>query len=392
LQLVDSLSTDEEVEGNSYSIEDSYRCKSDQTMHDTSSRIGSSPATAALIARKPVSRFKAIVAPMLISTFLTLLAGEVIARVFVAADPVEVHPELLWRNRPSVKYWPNPAVSQGSRWITVDERGFRKTVGVPSAGGRRLVVLGDSAMFGFLLDDGETFSSQLQSLAGSKLHVINTGVVGWGLFQEEILLRREIKELRPEIVLVHHQSFDVLRQPLDEPQRSNYFFWHSRLKEAVKFSRLATVFARLVKKVRLALSHKSVDTEVADLDSGPIAPLTASFVDCWKKDAERLLAIKELVERHGAKLVVLTGSPRDQLQVERDGPRIRFFVEQMAALCRANGILEVSMTERMRGLDEKLMTLLPVDRHPSAFWNRLNAEETYRRLDRAGLLGDSRDQ
>ncbi len=361
-------------------------------MHDTSLRIGSSPAAGAVLARKPVSRFKAIVAPMLISTLLTLLAGEVIARVFVAPDPVEVDPELLWRNRPSVKYWPNRAVRQGSRWITVDERGFRRTVGVPSAGGRRLVVLGDSAMFGFLLDDGETFSSQLQSLAGNKVHVINTGVVGWGLFQEEILLRREIKELRPEIVLVHHQSFDVLRQPLDASRRSNYFFWHYRLKEAVKFSRLATVFARLVKKVTLALSHQSVDTEVADVDRGRNDALTASFVECWKKDAERLLSIKALAERHGAKLVVLTGSPRDQLLVEGDGPRIRFFVEQMAAFCRANGILEVSMTERMRGYDAKSLTLLPVDSHPSALWNRLNAEETHRSLERAGLLGDSRDE
>lgn len=59
--------------------------------------------------------------------------------------------------------------------ITVDGRGFRRTLpAVASA--HRILVVGDSVAFGLGVDDGQTMASALQSLLGGSVQVVNAGV------------------------------------------------------------------------------------------------------------------------------------------------------------------------------------------------------------------------
>jgi hypothetical protein len=343
-------------------------------------------------ARKRGCGLKPKILTFLASSLLTFLAAELILRISLRTDHEEymVDEELLWVFRPNQRILIRPAAGQGSRVMTIDERGFRNTTAVPSAGGRRLMVLGDSAMFGSSLDDSDTFSSQLQSLARSELQVVNTAVGGWGLFQEEMLLRREIKRLRPDIILVHQQSLDVVRQPFPENEslRRASFLWECRVANAVRhYSKVLTFLARLGRKVILGRSNRGVVNEVIDKNPRQTNRPSETFVECWRKDRQRFRAMKELADQHGAEFVVLTGSPADCV-LDHKGPNITFFIDQMGAMCREEAIVEVSMTERLRGYDMKSLTLYPVDGHPSPLWNRLAAEETYQTLKRAGLLGE----
>jgi hypothetical protein len=327
---------------------------------------------------------------------LTFLTGELILRVgLLRSDREEffVDEELLWLNRPGQRIRLEPTDEQASRAVTVDERGFRTTIGAKSGRGRRVLVLGDSAMFGSLLDDHETFSSQLQWLAGEQLEVINAGVGGWGLFQEEMLLRREIERLRPDIVLVNQQSLDAVRQPFpeNEPAVKESFLRQSRMIYALRrYSKLGNLMAHLARKVILGRTNRGVVNEVTSISVGRGQGPSPAFVNCCKRDTERLIAMKAVADRHGAILGVLVGGPRDHVAQARDDANIAFFLDEMAASCRANGIFEVDLTPRARDYDLKTLTLYPVDGHPSPLWNRMLAEETYRTLQLAGLLGETR--
>src|SRR5262249_52130657 len=156
--------------------------------------------------------------------------------------------------------------------------------------------------------------------------------------------------------------------------------WECRVANAVRhYSKLLTFLAHLGRKVVLGRSNRGVVNEVLDKNPSPGGRTSPAFVECWKKDRERFRAMKELAERHGAKLVVVTGSPADCV-LDHNRLNIAYFFEQMGVMCRDEGIVEVSLIEPLRGYDLKTLTLYPVDGHPSPLWNRLAAEETYRTL------------
>jgi lysophospholipase L1-like esterase len=67
--------------------------------------------------------------------------------------------------------------------FAVDERGFRRTLPVVRAS-RRVLMVGDSVLFGVGVDDRSTLASALQQLVGDTVEVTNAGVGGYGV--EEI--------------------------------------------------------------------------------------------------------------------------------------------------------------------------------------------------------------
>jgi hypothetical protein len=65
----------------------------------------------------------------------------------------------------------------------------------------RVMVLGDSFVWGFRLDAHDRFSNQLEAaIPGSE--ILNLGCSGYGQDQEYLLLRREIGRYRPDVVVV----------------------------------------------------------------------------------------------------------------------------------------------------------------------------------------------
>lgn len=105
--------------------------------------------------------------------------------------------------------------SRGFAWgvdVQVNADGFRdRSYARPKpAGTARVVVLGDSIVFGTGLAAEETFAKQLEAhLAPRAIEVLNLGVPGYDVAQEVALLEHVALAYEPDVVLVGYSVNDV---------------------------------------------------------------------------------------------------------------------------------------------------------------------------------------
>lgn len=132
---------------------------------------------------------------------LRVLGGAVLATLLletairVAVGNAQMSPPLFetttgaegYRLRPSV----SAQVRQFGRTVTMttDGDGHRLTPAAP-AGAPKLHLVGDSQVFGWGLDDGETLGAQLQRALGDTVQVVNHGVPGYGPQEYLAVLKR----------------------------------------------------------------------------------------------------------------------------------------------------------------------------------------------------------
>jgi hypothetical protein len=96
-----------------------------------------------------------------------------------------------------------PGVTQTYRWTaSIDADGGRRTAYVEPTSGRRIVVLGDSWIFGWALNEEQTFSWLLQHYVGGRYVVRNFAQTGGGSTQELITVRQIADSLGPDDVVV----------------------------------------------------------------------------------------------------------------------------------------------------------------------------------------------
>jgi lysophospholipase L1-like esterase len=161
------------------------------------------------------------------ATVLGLAACEMAARVVFPAPPDPTRqPQIVYRVDPQVRYVLSPN-QQGwidDGFVTTNSRGFRgREVDMPKPAGRvRIVALGDSVTFGWGVNDADTFCSQLEhdlrmQHPGVDVDVVNLGVPGYATRQEIALLKRNLAELQPDIVLVGFYSNDLPDTLDDKP-------------------------------------------------------------------------------------------------------------------------------------------------------------------------------
>ena len=190
-----------------------------------------------------VLRGLGLVALVLVSAALPLLAAEVVLRLmpepnsYVSRDG---------REKPRF----NTYVSSGllayelrSNWTSVhDSAEFEVTVRTNALGLRgrrvsspkdegtyRIVMLGDSFVFGFGVEDDETLAAQLEATLGTRhegIEVLNAGVPGWSTDQYYLFLRTRLDEITPDLVMLglldndpgdlmwHRLRFDDRRLPV----------------------------------------------------------------------------------------------------------------------------------------------------------------------------------
>jgi hypothetical protein len=347
----------------------------------------------------PRNRLRAKLILLCASLLLCFMGGELFLRLFVPQSRVAfvVDDDLLWRNSPNQWFRLPPAPDhKRARIVSIDERGYRRTVPVPTTGRRRILVLGDSSMFGQGISDEETFSSQLQALVGDRYEVINTGVPGWGAFQMEMLLKRIIEPVRPEIVIAFYDDCDVLRQPFppDQPQRKADFLRHSRFMFAVRhYSKLGSLVGHMIQWIVLGKTNRGVVNSKIDDSRGLVDGPTRVFRDCLEQDRARLAAMKALTDRAGAKFVLLAGGPHVCIiPREKMDANTRLFLDELNALCKEQGIIQPDLPAALAGHSVLELTQLPIDSHPSALWNRLTAAATSKALMAAGIGAAQKDQ
>jgi hypothetical protein len=83
-------------------------------------------------------------------------------------------------------------------------------------GTKRILILGDSDVFGTGVAEKWRFSNILQRALGEKVEVLNTGVPGWGPDQELLYYERFARKLEPDVVVVTLTlANDVINNMLD---------------------------------------------------------------------------------------------------------------------------------------------------------------------------------
>jgi len=151
-----------------------------------------------------------------------LLAFEVLLRVLGwQSAPLEG----LFRNDPAVgprhvAGYRGTMTVEGQRAVIVtDSRGLRVAphASAPAPGARRILVLGDSFVFGWGVAAEESLVGRLQQALGPSVEVLNGGHNGWGPDNEALFLEKEGPSLRPELVLavvyVGNDLWNVLTGP-----------------------------------------------------------------------------------------------------------------------------------------------------------------------------------
>lgn len=182
--------------------------------------------------------------------------------------------EGLFTLRPNLtRQWGSPEFSEA---FSTDSLGFRISEppdsGLSDTVGTRILVLGDSFVFGWGVGDDETLPAQLQAVLNAgvdyPLHVINLGIPAYSPGRSAALLEKQGLALDPDVVLlVVTESNDVMddlkfaRDPLDPPSDMLTGFWaKSRLVQLLHWK-----LGSLSRWVRMSQT-KNVDRTIGYLD------------------------------------------------------------------------------------------------------------------------------
>ncbi|HLP15470.1 MAG TPA: SGNH/GDSL hydrolase family protein [Bacteroidota bacterium] len=98
---------------------------------------------------------------------------------------------------------------------TINDEGFRNSQNFPTVPQkctkRRIMLLGDSFLFGVYLPDTSTISYLIQKEIGQNTDVFNMGIPGWGIDQMYLTYLKYNVRLRPNIVILFFIDDDIAR-------------------------------------------------------------------------------------------------------------------------------------------------------------------------------------
>ncbi len=113
---------------------------------------------------------------------------------------------------PRLTYAPVPGASVAMPYgeAVFDDRGLRPTGRAEQPGDRRVLVLGDSVVWGELLAGDETVPAALDRALGPGHHVLNGGVTGYDTAQSVLRYTTDLHDLGADVVVLVHCLNDEL--------------------------------------------------------------------------------------------------------------------------------------------------------------------------------------
>ena len=331
------------------------------------------------------------IALLLASAGVSLILAEAMLRI-LDRGPLPVNPvpgdfwrhdaQLGWSNSPgAVGVFDHPRfrinVHANSKGLRDREYAYDRTPGT-----RRILVIGDSFVWGYGVEQDETFPKVLESrLPG--VEVINAGVAGYGTDQELLWLRSEGVRYRPDLVIlemcgndddennsdlvynVYHKprfrqtgngGLSLTGVPVPEPSRA------LRLKHWI-FTHSALVF-QLKSGIIDRFRHPRMTTRGAGFG------LTLDLVD----------AIARVARDADAGLVVVTTS--------RYAPSPTFRYDELVAALRRRGLLILDI-DHAPGYDTGTM-LIAGDAHWNPAGHRFVAQQVLAAIEDNHLLDERR--
>jgi hypothetical protein len=301
-----------------------------------------------------------------------------------------------WRGRPAhtIRYSVNV---EGHRGALVSH---------PKPDGEyRIVVIGDSFVFGSLVDDDETFPFQLErALDDPRVRVVNLGVPGFQIRQTLATLELRVPSFEPDLVLMNlflndamptPMTFDERVEETDAPPESSALRWVKRL----GLTGGAWDAGELTPAQRWsqALRHRSA---LADLFADRLyrrlfaSHNLSAHVHRWRPEGEGWARILAALDRAAA----LSDERGFELHVSfypmliaLDDYPLAGVHERLAAACAERGVVFHDLLEPLAGRDAQTLWAHERDHHPNARCNALVAEHLARSLEpRVASLRDRR--
>lgn len=261
--------------------------------------------------------------------------------------------------------------------ISIDSLGYRGTTEPPRikpAGEVRIVMLGDSFTFGYLVDDDGTLPAQvergLQSRCGPSVRVINAGVGGTSIETAAPMMARA-EVLKPDAAVLTFTENDVtdLAQPMWDQLAANRLA-KSRFPMSVVYPLVREMALwNLMLKVRARWKSGPL---VGMPAARPAQPPAEGESAAQRRDSlllalrtqyrERLGQLKERLDSAGIPLILAIYPSHLAVYQGRD-EQVRW-VEMLATEL---GIRTVNLLAPLRddGRTQEQLYLLPVDGHPS---------------------------
>lgn len=279
---------------------------------------------------------------------------------------------------------PDLAVTFRGASVTTDRRGFRVTPSAhddPSAvAPPHLVGLGDSFMFGYGVDDDQTYLAGLQSMldageGGPAYRVVNTAVPGYNTVMEVETLRRRALDLDPEVVVIEFVENDLSLPNFIRAQRPVWTLERSLFVDFVRHRLGQFRHKSLWRRLQFAglQGVPQVDGDEGTDTSDPSqVPETYRHLVGWQAYEQGIQTLRDVAEEQSFTVVSIFLAPHDSELKSRamDLSRtMNFHVldvgQRFSAQVEEQGFADYLASP---------LALSPTDGHPSVLGHRLAAE------------------
>ena len=209
-------------------------------------------------------------------------------------------PELLWALAPG-------ATIQGrSHPETINSLGLRESTLPQDGDGPRVLVLGDSSVYGWSLPDGQHYADLLEEEL--QVQVINLGVPGYSTEQSLVLLERVGWDYQPDVVVVHSIFSDSNVDRFQDRDamviaQGQERWWHHSALACWGYMAKARWVAGSGERNEVLMPGQGLGPNAAHTveSLGRVLPLSRVPLDQYLENLDRL---HEQAEAHGATLVL----------------------------------------------------------------------------------------
>ncbi|MSU21503.1 MAG: hypothetical protein EXS30_08910 [Pedosphaera sp.] len=320
------------------------------------------------------------------ATLVALLVTEIVLRVFPTAGIYFQMRRVVQQycTRPNVQtqysnredFTGNFATSEFNTAIRINHQGLRdreRPYERPDQG-KRVLVLGDSFVFGWGVESDQAVSAQLERQLSS-VEAINAGCSGWSTRQEWDFLRVEGIRYRPDLVLL----FFCENDPAENDVKYQFLDGSLRLQadtDGIK----ARLRRLLVKNSALcALAYGAI----SPLLSRPTGPKVAGKDNSqWQSEAELLRAMGEFCQAARTQLAIVYIPLKGPDRRPQPGP----YFARLSAVCARLKIPFLDLAPALLQSSSTAPVYYRLDDHWTAAGHRAAAEATVAFIRSQSLL------
>jgi len=240
---------------------------------------------------------KGLIANVLIlicSVFIVLFCAEIIMRFSWEMGGWVKSPMYRRSFNPYLRYELVPGAK--TKNISINSDGFRgpEYPTTKPAGTFRIIMLGDSETFSYMLAQNETLAVQLENLLNKNspsIHyeVFNFGVEGYSTFQEMEMLKTKGLKYNPDLI--------ILNYVLNDPEPGEYYFEKTFF---MRHSALVRYFSCRIKKAMIKKERKKLNIK-SEIDHYYYYHQPKYFIPV----KNTILEMSQIARNQGNKLVVV---------------------------------------------------------------------------------------